>query len=401
MSVSLTTTVWVVGTCDTKWQEISFVRDIIMHWGQPCQILDVSTTPHEHPVDIAAEEVARLHPTRPSFLSTNEGRGDAVACMSEALALYMSQHVPKGVIGMGGSGGTALICSGLRALPVGVPKIMVSTVASGQVAPYVGASDIMMLYSVTDIAGINQISNTILSNAAHALVGMVSYSPPGFTTSKPLLGMTMFGVTTKGAIQIKEALRDDYEVLIFHATGTGGQSMEKLIESGLIKHVIDLTTTEICDLHMGGIFSGGETRMDAIIKKGIPYFLSVGALDMVNFGGMETVPEKYRSRNLYKHNPQVTLMRTTPEENTKMAKWIANKLNKSQALVRLFIPEKGVSALSVEGQPFYDPAADSALFDTLISEIKQTENRKIISLPHGINDAEFTGAIVAEFRRHE
>jgi uncharacterized protein (UPF0261 family) len=274
----------------------------------------------------------------------------------------------------------------------------VSTVASGQVGPYVGASDIMMMYSITDIAGINQISNTILSNAGHAIIGMVSHKPPKFSSSKPLLGMTMFGVTTKGVTQIREALEDKFEVLIFHATGTGGRSMEKLIDSGLIEYVIDLTTTEICDLHMGGVFSAGEERMDAILKKKIPYILSLGALDMVNFGSLDTVPEKYRSRNLYKHNPQVTLMRTTPEENVAMGKWIANKLNRSEAPVRLFIPEKGVSALSVEGQPFYDPEADRALFETLKKEIIQNEDRQIISLLYSINDVEFTDAVVREFR---
>jgi uncharacterized protein (UPF0261 family) len=388
---------WVIGTCDTKWTEITFVRDILVKSGLDALILDVSTTAHPHPVAISAQEIAKNHPSRKDFLTKNEGRGDAVARMSEALSIYMSQHTPAGVIGLGGSGGTALICAGLRALPVGVPKIMVSTVASGQVEPYVGTSDIMMLYSITDIAGINQISHTILSNAAHALIGMVKRKPVIFSSDKPLLGMTMFGVTTKGVTQIKEALKDHFEILIFHATGTGGRSMEKLIDSGLIHYVIDMTTTEICDLFMGGIMSAGEERMDAILRAKIPYVLSLGALDMVNFGGVDTVPEKYKNRLLYEHNPQVTLMRTTPEENEQMAKWIAHKLNRSEAPVRLFIPEKGVSALSIEGQPFYDPKADRALFETLKNEIKQTEDRQIISLPYSINDPEFTDEIVSRF----
>jgi uncharacterized protein (UPF0261 family) len=318
--------------------------------------------------------------------------------MSEALTAFMGHRQPAGVIGLGGSGGTALICAGLRALPVGLPKIMVSTVASGQVAPYVGASDIMMLYSITDIAGINQISHTILSNAAHAMLGMVTQKAESFTSGRPLLGMTMFGVTTKGVSQIRQALESEYEILIFHATGTGGQSMEKLIDSGLIHHVIDMTTTEICDLLMGGVMSAGEGRMDAILRRKIPYVLSLGALDMVNFGSIETIPEKYQNRLLYKHNPQVTLMRTSPEENEKMALWIAGKLNKSEAPVKLYIPEKGVSALSVEGQPFYNPEADEALFKTLKREIKETDSRQIISLPYSINDIEFTNAVVDGFR---
>ncbi len=392
---------WVIGTCDTKWHEISYVFSVLKNRGVPALIVDVSTTSHAHPVDTAAAEIAAHHPTRPDFLTNNDGRGDAVGCMAEALAVFMSRHHPAGVIGLGGSGGTALICAGLRALPVGIPKIMVSTVASGQVAPYVGASDIMMLYSITDIAGINQISHTILGNAAQALAGMVLHPVPPLTSGKPLLGMTMFGVTTKGVNQIRNALEKDYEILVFHATGTGGRSMEKLIGSGLINHVIDMTTTEICDLHMGGIMSAGEQRMDAILQRKIPYILSLGAMDMVNFGGMETVPEKYKNRLLYRHNPQVTLMRTTPAENIRMGQWIARKLNKSEGPVILYIPEKGVSALSVKGQPFYDPGADQALFDTLKHEMKETADRQIISLPYSINDIEFTDAVVEGFRALE
>lgn len=390
---------WVIGTCDTKWDELRFVYSILARARMPVALVDVSTQPHSHKADIPAAEIASYHPTRRDFLEQNEGRGDAITCMSEALAAYVSENHPFGVIGLGGSGGTALICAGLRALPVGIPKIMVSTVASGQVAPYVGESDIMMLYSITDISGINRISHTILSNAAHALLGMITREVFPFESNKPLLGMTMFGVTTKGVNQIKAALESDYEILIFHATGTGGRSMEKLIDSGLIDHVIDMTTTEICDLHMGGIMSAGEKRMDAILKRKIPYLLSLGALDMVNFGGIDTIPGQYRDRLLYRHNPQVTLMRTTPGECEQMGRWIARKLNRSQAPVRLFIPEKGVSALSVEGQPFYDPEADQALFKTLETEMEITEERQIISLPYSINDPEFTTAIVAEFRK--
>ena len=275
---------------------------------------------------------------------------------------------------------------------------MVSTVASGQVAPYVGATDIFMVYSITDIAGINQISNVILSNAAHALAGMLQNGYPPFQAERPLLGMTMFGVTTPCVTQIRQQLEHDYECLVFHATGTGGQSMEKLVASGMMQHVIDMTTTEICDLHMGGIMSAGEQRMDAIIDAGIPYVVSVGAMDMVNFGGIATVPEKYADRILYKHNPQVTLMRTTAEECVAMGRWMAHKLNRSTAPVRLLIPEKGVSALSTEGQPFYDPEADAALFQTLESHLQQDDNRKLIRIPCDINDAMFSREAVDMFR---
>lgn len=390
--------IWVIGTYDTKWNELDFVIHILRKSQYQVLSVDVSTTEHDRSVDITAVEIAGCHPFRKNFLKDNSGRGDAVACMSEALANFMDTRSPKGVIGLGGSGGTALVCSGLRTLPVGIPKVMVSTVASGQVAPYVGASDIMMLYSITDIAGINQISHKILGNAAHALLGMVTRELTEFESDKALLGMTMFGVTTKGVNQIRSRLEQDYEILIFHATGTGGQSMEKLIGSGLIDWVIDMTTTEICDLFMGGIMSAGETRMDAILARKIPYLLSLGAMDMVNFGAIDTVPDQYKDRLLYKHNPQVTLMRTSLEENRMMGSWIAAKLNTSKAPVRLFIPEKGISALSVEGQPFHDPSADQALFEVLKKEIIQNDDRQIISLPYSINDEAFTKVVVDEFR---
>ncbi len=224
-----------------------------------------------------------------------------------------------GAIGAGGSGGTALISPALRALPVGVPKVLVSTVASGNVGPYVGPADICMMYSVTDVQGLNSISRRVLGNAAHALAGMMRHAiPPASEPARPALGLTMFGVTTPCVQMVAKALEDDYDCLVFHATGTGGQSMEKLVDSGLIAGVIDVTTTEVCDLLMGGVFSAGEDRLGAIVRTGVPYVGSCGALDMVNFGAMASVPERYRGRNLYVHNPQVTLMRTTPEENVRM-----------------------------------------------------------------------------------
>ncbi len=389
---------YIIGTCDTKYAELSFVKQLVQKAGIPAILVDVGTRPHNYEVDISAKTVANFHSNRPDFLEKNEGRGDAVIAMSIALEQFLlSQKDICGVIALGGSGGTSLITKGLRALPVGLPKVMVSTVASGNTAPYVGASDIFMLYSITDIAGINQISNTILANAAHALVGMLQNHIPAYKVTKPAIGMTMFGVTTPCITQIREQLENNFDCLVFHATGTGGRSMEKLIDSGYIKKVIDLTTTEICDLHAGGIMSAGEDRMGAIIRKKIPYIGSVGALDMVNFGALATVPEKYKHRNLYVHNSDVTLMRTNLVENIEMGKWIANKLNQMEAPVRFFIPEKGVSVLSVKGQVFYEPAADKALFETLEKEVKQTKNRQLIRLPYAINDAEFSAAVVAAF----
>lgn len=389
---------YIIGTCDTKFAELDFVKQKIQEAGLPCLLVDVGTLPHNNPADITAEKVAAHHPSRQDLLTNNKGRGDAVIAMSEALEQFLlGQKDIGGVIGLGGSGGTSLVARGLRTLPVGLPKVMVSTVASGNTSPYVGASDIFMLYSVTDIAGINQISHTILSNAAHALTGMMQEKVTPYKVTKPAVGLTMFGVTTPCVNQIREKLEEKYDCLVFHATGSGGKAMEKLIDSGFIKKVIDITTTEVCDLLAGGIMSAGEDRMGAIIRQQIPYIGSAGALDMVNFGPLHTVPEKYKERNLYVHNSEVTLMRTSKEENIQMGRWIAGKLNQMSAPVRFFIPEKGVSLLSVEGQPFHNPEADRALFETLENEINITEERQLIRLPYHINEAAFAEEIVAAF----
>ena len=311
--------VMVIGTCDTKYQELKFVNKLLDAAGLETEMVDVSTGKHTYPVDVTREEILE-HATVTLSASEQRDRGKAITQMAGALELYLLQRKNiAGVIGLGGSGGTALISHGLRALPIGLPKVMVSTVASGNVAPYVDVSDMTMVNPVTDIAGLNRISKAILSNAAHALVGMVMHRLPPDPGAKELVGMTMFGVTTPCVTQIREMLAPQYEGIVFHATGNGGRAMEKMISSGLIRAVIDITTTEICDLHMGGIMSAGEQRMDAIINSGIPYLLSVGAMDMVNFGALDTVPKHYQDRQLYIHNPQVTLMRTTPEENEKMA----------------------------------------------------------------------------------
>lgn len=390
--------VYVVGTCDTKFKELNYMKEEITRAGVNAVLVDVATQGHDNPVDVKNEEVASHHPTRKDLLQNNDGRGDAVTAMAEAFLHYLkSRNDLGGVISAGGSGNTALVTKAMRALPVGVPKMMVSTVAAGNVAPYVGASDIAMVYSVTDIAGINKISHTILGNAAHAMAGMVKHEISAFKEDKPSLGITMFGVTTPCVNKLREKLEAQYEALVFHATGTGGQSMEKLIDSGMIKHVIDVTTTEVADLHMGGVMSAGEDRMGAIIRNKIPYVGSVGALDMVNFGHIDTVPEHYKNRQLYKHNEQVTLMRTTPEENQKMGKWIANKLNQMEAPVRFLIPEKGVSMIDVDGQPFHNPAADQALFDAIRNNVQETEKRKVISLPYAVNDDAFVDALVEHF----
>jgi len=391
--------VYVVGTCDTKYEDLSYVKSIIKGNGLEAVIVDVGSKEPGGPVDVSNRDVAACHPAGGGFIDGIDDRGRFIELISESLEAYFKkiENEVGGVIGLGGSGGTSLVTSGMRVLPIGIPKLMVSTVASSDVAPYVGPNDITMMYSVTDVAGINRISARVLGNAANAISGMVKFTIPETGSSKPAIGLTMFGVTTPCVEAVKGKLEDKYDCLVFHATGTGGQSMEKLLESGMFAGAIDITTTEVCDLLMGGVFSAGEDRFGAVIRSKLPYVGSVGALDMVNFHAMDTVPEKYKKRNLYVHNPQVTLMRTTPEENKKMGGWIAAKLNQCEGEVRFLIPEKGVSLIDAQGQPFYDPEADKALFDALEKNIKQTDKRKIIKLPYNINDPEFAEAVVKEF----
>jgi uncharacterized protein (UPF0261 family) len=303
-----------------------------------------------------------------------------------------------GVMGIGGGGGTSIVTAGMRALPIGVPKLMVSTLASGDVSPYVDVSDIVMMNAVTDMAGLNGISRTVLKQAAYAIAGMVAAGPPQ-PSDKPGIGLTMFGVTTPCVTQAVEQLRDDYDCLVFHATGTGGRTMEKLVDSGLVVGVIDVTTTEVCDELLGGVLSAGSERLDAIARTGVPYVGSVGALDMVNFGAFDTVPEHYAGRNLYRHNPQVTLMRTTAEDCRRVGAWIAEKLNRCDGPVRLLIPEKGVSMLDAPGQPYHDPEADAALFEALENGIAASGTRSLVRLPYHINDPEFSAALVETFRQ--
>lgn len=387
---------YIIGTYDTKSTELNFIKSCLEKVGISTVRVDVSTKKWsigEDEVDITAEMVF------PNVYSTTfTSRGDAISKMGKSLKKYLlHQKDIGGVIAVGGSGGTSLVSNAMKALPVGLPKIMVSTMASGDIRPYIGANDIYMVYSITDIKGINAISNTILSNAAHALSGMVLNHPPAYKSTLQSIGITMFGVTTPCADQIVAQLKDNYDCLVFHATGVGGQSMEKLIDSGFINYVIDITTTEIADLLMGGVLSAGEDRLGAIIRTKIPYVGSVGALDMVNFGELSSVPDRYKNRNLYVHNEQVTLMRTNAEENILMGKWIADKLNQMEGEVRFLLPEKGVSAIAVEGQSFYDALADKALFETLEKEVVQTDKRKIIRLPYAINDIEFSTAAVQYF----
>ena len=389
--------VYIVGTADTKGSELLYVKALIEGAGAPALLVDIGIRAPEIPVDVPAATVAALHPRGVSYVLGGSDRGAAVEAMGDAFGRFVvTRDDIAGVIGIGGGGGTSMITAGLRRLPVGVPKLMVSTLAAGDVKPFVGASDITMMYSVTDVSGLNRISRVVLGNAAHAIAGMATHTIPQAAV-KPAIGLTMFGVTTPCVTQVIDQLKDRYDCLVFHATGTGGQSMEKLVDSGMLVGVIDVTTTEVCDLLVGGVLSAGPDRMGAIKRAGVPYVGSTGALDMVNFWAMETVPAQFRGRTLYKHNPQVTLLRTTPDECRQIGQWIGDKLNACRGPVRFLIPEKGVSAIDAPGQPFYDPSADAALFDALESTVAQTAQRRLVRLPLHINDPKFADALVQHF----
>jgi uncharacterized protein (UPF0261 family)/ABC-type branched-subunit amino acid transport system ATPase component len=390
---------YICGTFDTKGRELFYLRSCLDKLGLRTVTVDLATSGKPSPANVHPREVARHHPKGERAVFTDD-RGSAVSEMAAAFGHFLARRRDiGGLISAGGSGGTALATQGMRRLPIGIPKVMVSTVASGDVKPYVGPSDICMMYSVTDISGINRISEKVLANAAHALAGMIAFSSRRTSSSeaKPALGLTMFGLTTACVQAVCKALEQRYDCLVFHATGTGGQSMEKLAESGLLAGVLDITTTEIADEIAGGVLSAGPGRMDVFASRNLPYVGSLGALDMVNFWAMETVPSQYRSRNLYRHNSNVTLMRTTVEECRKIGRFLARKLNAMSGPVRFLIPEGGLSGLDKPGGPFWDPAADKALIDTLSSDFRPSGNKKLIRLKQHINDPAFAEALVAHF----
>ena len=392
--------VYLAGTFDTKGAELNYIRAQLAGHGLRVISIDLSTSGKPSSADIPPHVIAAWHARGAGAVFTGD-RGGAVRAMAEAFENWTRQRRDMtGIISAGGSGGTALVTPAMRALPVGVPKVMISTVASGDVSDYVGPSDIMMMYSVTDVQGLNRISRQVLSNGANALAGMVKGSAsarPGYQgeTDKPGLGLTMFGVTTTAVQQIMALLGKDYDCMVFHATGTGGRSMEKLADSGMLAAVIDLTTTEVCDMMMGGVFAATEDRFGAFIRTRIPYVGSVGALDMVNFGPRDTVPDRYSRRLFVEHNPQVTLMRTTADENARMGSWIVARLNRMTGPVRFLLPEGGVSALDKPGEAFHDPDADRALFEAIAHGFEETGARRLMRTPHHINDPEFAQAVVS------
>ena len=385
---------YVAGTFDTKGRELNHLRQCLEKIGLRVVTVDLSTSGRTSAASVSPREVARHHPGGEAAVFSGD-RGSAVAAMTLAFERYVLTRTDLGgLISAGGSGGTTLATAAMRALPVGVPKVMVSTMASGDTRPYVGPSDICMMHAVTDVQGINRISERVLGNAAHALAGMIAHPIAASAATRPALGLTMFGVTTPCVQQVTKLLGDTYDCLVFHATGVGGQSMEKLADSGLLEGVIDVSTTEIADEVVGGTLSAGPTRLDVFARHPLPWVGSLGALDMVNFGAWDTVPERFKGRRLYRHNPNVTLMRTTADECRAIGEFLVAKLNAMQGPVRLLIPEGGLSAIDRPGQPFHDPQADQVLIDTLVRGLAAGAQRRVLRLPHHINDEAFAQAIV-------
>eukprot|EP01018_Ginkgo_biloba_P008457 Gb_05923 [translate_table: standard] len=417
-------TVYCIGTADTKGKELQYLSECLKSalpsflqtssLQVDVTIIDVSVGLEEakymeEEILVTRKEILSCHPdtAKQTVSALSNDRADAVSTISKALENFLRKAHLKGdlvgAIGIGGSGGTSIIAPSLRALPLGVPKLIVSTVASGQTATYIGTSDLILLPSVVDLSGLNSVSRTVLSNAAAAVAGMIAGRMMGMGASNKKdqllsIGMTMFGVTTPCVNAVREKLEvKGYETLVFHATGVGGKAMEELVTGGFLQGILDITTTEVADYMVGGVMACDEQRFEAILQKEIPLVLSVGALDMVNFGPKDTIPSHFRHRKIHVHNDQVTVMRTTVEENKTSAGFIAKKLNKSSSPVRVLLPEKGVSALDAPGKPFYDPQATGILLDELETSIQKTRERQVRRLPYHINDPEFADALVDAF----
>lgn len=389
-------TIAIAGTFDSKGHEYAYVKDLIESLGLNTLTINTGVFEPVFEADVSNEEVAKAAGADIKEIAAKGDRAYATEILSKGMEILVPKLYQEGkfdgIISFGGSGGTSLVTPGMRKLPIGVPKVMVSTMASGDVSNYVGTSDIVMMPSVVDVAGLNSISTKIFANAAFAIAGMVKFEDTHVIEKKPLVAATMFGVTTPCLTAAQEYLEArGYEVLIFHATGTGGQSMEALVEGGFIEGVLDITTTEWADELVGGILAAGPHRLEAAGKMGVPQVVSVGAVDMVNFGPMDSVPEKFRGRNLYKHNPMITLMRTTALENKEIGHVIAEKLSASKGPATIMLPLKGVSGIDAEGEPFYGPEEDRMLFDTIRNEV----NRDVVDLEEfdlHVNDKEFAEA---------
>lgn len=417
--------VYCIGTLDTKGAEVLFLAQSVAealhqfvlspYYAFEVLVVDVSTArPSEggekFGSDFGRADVLSHHPdpSKRSLEGFPMDRGESVSVMSVALTYFLKHRTLSGffmgAIGVGGSGGTSLIAPALRPLPLGIPKIIISTVASGNTAPYIRASDLVLFPSVVDLAGLNRVSRRIIRHAASAAAGMVAnivgidVVRTGEPDDEVTVGLTMFGVTTPCVVAAQKRLADfGFETMVFHATGKGGEAMEGMVRQGLIEGVIDVTTTEVADYLVGGTMPCTETRFEELMDSHVPLVLSIGALDMVNLGSLDSVPPQFANRHLYVHNEQVTLMRTTIEENRRFAQFIGQKLNKSSAPVRLVLPEKGVSALDAPGKPFYNPEATRALIEEFERTVKQTPERQVRRLPYHINDKEFSDGLVAAF----
>lgn len=395
----MASTAYVVGTYDTKAEELRYVAGLLQAAGLPVVTVDVGTKTPARDADFSAEDIAAFHPDGIGAVFSAGDRGVAVNAMKTAFTAFLvSRQDVGGVIGLGGSGGTAIIAPAMRALPIGKPKFMVSTMAAGNVSQYVDVHDIIMMFPVTDIAGLNRLSRVILANAAHALAGMMLRPAPVSTDSRPALGLSMFGVTTPCIQQLTARLSSDYECQVFHANGPGGRALEAIASAGLLQAMVDLTTTEAADHLLGGVCTAGPERFDVVARTGIPWIGSCGALDMVNFWAPDTIPEKYRGRLFHAHNPNVTLMRTTADELEQIATWISAKLNASPGPVRMLLPEGGVSALDAPGQKFHDPAANAALFRAFERHFVQTDTHRLTRVPYHINEPRFIDAAEREVR---
>ena len=397
-------TVVLVGTLDTKGDEYAYLAERVREHGVEVVLVDAGILgePRVH-ADVTREDVAAAAGADVAALAAAGDRGAAVETMARGAAEVVKRLHAEGrldaVGALGGSGGSALATYAMRQLPIGVPKLMVSTVASGDTSPYVGSVDVTMMYSVVDIAGVNRISARIMSNAAGALAGMAGATVPELGAEQPLVTASMFGVTTAAVTTARERLEElGYEVLVFHQTGAGGGSMEALIDAGFIAGSLDVTTTEFCDLVAGGVLVAVPERLESAGRRGVPQVVSLGALDMVNFGPLDTVPERYRDRNLYVHNPTITLMRTTPDECREIGRIIAEKLNAATGPTVLFVPLRGVSAIATEGQVFHDPEADEALFETIRSLV-DTSKVEVHEVDADVNDPAF--ALAMANRLHE
>jgi uncharacterized protein (UPF0261 family) len=390
-------TVVLLGTLDTKGKEFDYLRARLREQGVDVVLVDAGVFEPLAEADIGQDEVAAAAGTDIAALRDAGDRGAAVEAMCRGAAAVVGRLHEEGkldgILSVGGSGNSSIGAAAMRGLPVGVPKLIVSTVASGDTRPYVGASDVSMTYSVVDISGLNRISERILANAAGAIAGMAKVAAPeSGGERRPLIGATMFGVTTPAVTRARERLEElGYEVLVFHATGTGGQSMEALARGGFLVGVFDLTTTELADELVGGVLSAGPDRLETAGELGLPQVVSLGALDMVNFGPRETVPPQFDDRNLYVHNPTITLMRTTPEECAELGRQIARKLSAATGPTALFVPLKGVSMIATKGGPFYDAAADEALFGALREGL--SDNVELHELDLDVNDDAFADAM--------